>query len=402
VSIGFFARARRLDAPATITDNFTGTDEDVWHARWDARISTPGSSAYISSNRGRITVGKLDPDPGPGPGDPSTAYETLGAFRASNSPAAIAQFESSAGINRAMTGPILDFCGGGSTWAQRRSSINACLDAWAPRCVTGNNVLLLSLRPWPTGMGNILSQMASGSFNSHYNDDVVSFTSRGYHPGNLILRPMWEFNGAFYPHSIVTSVNPGGATDFRAGWRHMVDRHRAGIPGLKYDWCPLRLTLTEAAVEAAYPGDSYVDYIGMDAYNWRSSTDNLDLRWTRLVQGGSTAGATVGLQWQRDFAEAHGKQMTFPEWGLTRRPIGGTITDSASPVSDGGDNDPTYIANMFDWFDQLGTEGLLHSHCYFERDAQDAWHQLHDYPGDAALYSFFGPSATVFDALWKA
>jgi hypothetical protein len=401
VTLGIIASSRRRDTtPATvITDTWTGTTGAPWSTLWTPQVASAGSSSVISSNRGRITVAATPVDPGPGPGEITTAFATLGAFRASNSPSSIAQFESSAGINRTMPGPIVDFAGGGpNSFAQRRSSINGCLDAWAPRCVAGNDVLILSLRPWPTALGGQLAAMAAGDFDAEYTADAQSFLARGYTANNLILRPMWEFNGAFYPHSIVTSVNPGGAADYVTGWRRMVDRIRALIPGMRFDWSSLRLTLSEAAVEAAYPGDAWVDYIGMDAYNWRSSTDDLNLRWTRLVQGGTTAGSSVGLQWHRDFAVAHSKPMTFAEWGVTRRPIGGTITNSQSPVSDGGDDDGTYIANFIDWCDDLGAAGLLHSHCYFERDAVDAWHQLHDYSGDAALYDFFTASKAAFDA----
>jgi hypothetical protein len=389
VTLGIVARARRRDtAPATvITDTWTGTTGAPWSTLWTPHVASAGSSSVISSNRGRITVAATPVDPGPGPGEATTAFATLGVYRASNSPNAVAQFESSAGINRALPGPIVDFAGAGASMAQRRSSINACLDAWAPRCVAGGDVLILSLRPWGTGMGNLLDDMAAGVFDADYTADANSFLARGYTANNLILRPMWEFNGAFYNHSIWTSVNPGGAADFVAGWRRMVDRIRALIPGMRFDWCPLRSKLTPAQVEAAYPGDPWVDYIGMDAYNERSGTDDLALRWSRLMQGGATAGSTVGLQWHRDFAVAHNKQMTFAEWGVVNRPDG-----------TGGDSDPVYIGNFLDWCDDLGAAGLLHSNCYFERDTvEPIAHQLHNYPGDARVFNFEA-DRVVFDA----
>jgi hypothetical protein len=389
VTLGIVARARRRDVAAAtvITDTWTGSNDAAWSTLWTPQVISDGASARISSNRGRIVVGATPVDPGPGPGETTTAFATLGVFRASNSPTRIAMFESADGINRNMPGPIVDFAGGGpNTFAQRRSSINGCLDAWAPLVVAGTDVLVLSLRPWPTALGGQLAAMAAGDYDAEYTADAQSFLARGYNADNLILRPMWEFNGAFYPHSIVTSVNPGGAADYVTGWRRMVDRIRAVIPGMRFDWCPLRLTLTEAQVEAAYPGDAWVDYIGMDAYNWRSGTDDLALRWTRLVQGGTTPGSLVGLQWHRDYAEAHSKQMSFAEWGCTNRTDG-----------QGGDSDPTYIANILDWFDDLGAAGLLHSHCYFERDALDALHQLHNYPGNPRQFNF-ETARVAFDA----
>jgi hypothetical protein len=347
------------------------------------------------------------------PSQQVTAYNTLGVFRGSNAPGAIAQFESSVGINRQMPGPIVDFTGGsgsgGTAWSSRLSQVTATMNAWRTLVVTQDYELLLSYRPWPTSLGQQLATMASGAYDDFYTAEAVVMRDRGYNANNLILRPMWEFNGAFYPHSIGGGANGANAVpNFIAGWRRMVNRFREIIPGLQFDWCPLRLTGTPEFVESAYPGDDYVDYIGMDAYNWRSSTDDLALRWTRLVQGGSTAGATVGLQWHKDFALEHQKPMTFAEWGVTRRRIGNDpITNSESPVSDGGDNDPYYIEHFHDWLDELGAielddgRSLLHSSAYFEVDALDAWHQLHSYSGDAQLYSFFDDTTTAFDTLFR-
>lgn len=340
------------------------------------------------------------------PASSSTAFSTLGAFVSSNSPTSIAAFESSAGINRRMPGPILDFAGGGpSTWSQRRSQINSCLSAWQSLVVNQGYELMLSLRPWPVDLGPRLAEMASGNYDAEYTADAQSMASRGYNASNIVVRPMWEMNGRFYPHSInpnATTYNngPNAAANYAAGWRRMVNRMRAVIPGLRFEWSVLRLgEMSPSAVEACYPGDAYVDYIGLDAYNWGSSTSDENLRWTRLVQGGNTAGNAPGLQWHRDFSIAHGKQVTYAEWGVTRRPINGTITNSLTPESEGGDDDPTYMGNILDWFDADAAAGRMHGHCYFERDASDAWHQLHDYPGFRdARYDFFGPTAAVFDS----
>jgi hypothetical protein len=342
-----------------------------------------------------------------------TAFNTLGVFRGTN-PASIVAYETV--INRTLPGPIVDFTGGsgtgGTAWATRRGQINSFLNTWSNMVVTQGYELVISLVPWPVSLGAQLAAMASGDYDAEYTADAVSLRDRGYTASNCYIRPMWEFNGSFYPHTINSGAAPAGGysngvnavANYITGWRRMVDRMRAVIPGLRFDWCALRLQLTPAVVESAYPGDAYVDYIGLDAYNWRSSTDDLDLRWTRLVQGGTTVGASVGLQWHEDFATAHGKKMTFAEWGVTRRPTGtpAVITNSETPVSDGGDNDPTYVGNFADWLDRLGSLNKLKDHANFNFDAKDAWHQMHTVGTDAPNYSFFGPTRTVFDARFKA
>lgn len=394
----FYATPRRRATPAAptvITETFTGADDSGWSSLWTERVTSLNSLAVIEANRGRITVNHTEAPPPVG--ETTTAYDTLGVFRHA-SPSNVTAFESSAGINRTMPGPILGFGGGGSTWDQRRSTINTTLDTWRPRVVTaGLNQLILSLRPWPDGLGAQLAAMAAGDFDGHYTTDAQSFVARGYNASNLVIRPMWEFNGGFYTWSIKAAGEGGtyagqngtatvAAQRFRDGWRRMVDRMRAVIPGLTFDWCPLRGQLAPARVEAAYPGDAYVNYIGIDIYNATMGTTDRNLRWTRLVQGGTTANASIGFQWNRDFAEAHGKKCSFAEWGVSNR------TDGT-----GGDDDPVYIENALTWFDELGADGLLHGHCYFEVDAGDANHQLHNYPGNSRAFNF-EQSRIAFDA----
>lgn len=386
--MSFAGRRRPPPGPANVSTTWTGTDGDGWPAPWIAKITTAGASSSIVSNRGRIKVGGTSTPPA---GGTTTAYATLGTYHGSNSPSRIAQFESSEGINRALPGPIVDFAGGGTSWSQRRSSINAFLDAWAPRCVAGSNILSASIRPWwndPAKTSVNMATAATGAYDAEYVADAQSILNAGYSAANLIVRPMWEFNGGFYQWSIWESKNGASATaDFVATFRRIVNAMRSVIPGLRFDWCPLRLSpRTPAQVEAAYPGDSYVDYIGMDAYNHGSATMDNTLRWTQLVQGGSSPGQTVGLQWQRDFADTHVKLCSFPEWGCTHR------TDGT-----GGDDDAYYVNQLLSWIDQLGADGLLAYHAYFEKDAQDAQHQLHDYAALPREYPFVNALA-AFDA----
>ena len=387
--MSFAGRRRAPAGPADISTSWTGTDGDGWPAPWIAKVTTAGSSSTIAGNRGRIKVGGTTTPP---PSGTTTAYATLGTYHGASSPSRIAQFESSEGINRAMPGPIVDFPAPGTSWSQRRSALNAFLNAWAPRCVAGTDTLAISPRPWwddPAKTSVNMATAATGAYDSEYVADAQSILNAGYSAANVIIRPMWEFNGGFYQWSIWTSKNGAAApSNFVSTFRRIVNAMRSVIPGLRFEWCPLRLTArTPAEVEAAYPGDSYVDYIGLDAYNHGAATMSNTLRWTQLVQGGSTPGALVGLQWQRDFAATAGKLCSFPEWGCTHR-------DSDLQ---GGDDDAYYVSQLITWIDQLGADGLLAYHAYFEKDAQDGWHQLHDYAALPRKYAFVNALA-AFDS----
>jgi beta-mannanase len=96
--------------------------------------------------------------------------------------------------------------------------------------------------------------------------------------------------------------------------------------GFKFDWCP-GWGLQDMPADAAYPGNDVVDYIGLDVYDFKSEGTVAE-RWTN-----GYLKAPFGLEWQREFAAAHGKLMSYPEWG----------------VGHAGDN-ADFVQQMHDWF----------------------------------------------------
>jgi Glycosyl hydrolase family 26 len=81
----------------------------------------------------------------------------------------------------------------------------------------------------------------------------------------LYLRWAAEFNGDWNPCY-------GRGPDFVAAWRHMVGVFRAaGATNVRWVWCPIALEQRFRAAEDwrnYYPGDRFVDLVGMDGYNW--------------------------------------------------------------------------------------------------------------------------------------
>ena len=95
--------------------------------------------------------------------------------------------------------------------------------------------------------------------------------------------------------------------------------------------------------DLAYPGDDVVDYIGLDVYDFRYE-GTPEERWEKFYLKGP-----FGLEWHRDFAAAHGKPMTYPEWG----------------VGNFGDN-PYFVQQMHNWFLQ-NQENIAYA-AYFNVD----------------------------------
>ncbi len=126
---------------------------------------------------------------------------------------------------------------------------------------------------------------------------------------------------------------------------------------------------------SAYPGDDYVDIVGMDLYDKGLDTDWDETTKTWADPDAAFATNLPSLTFQRDFAIAHGKQVSFPEWALAD---GG----DESPTSAGND-DPTFVQGLFDWMNALPAEGAgsLAYHAYFNEDTPtDGLHALAHFP----------------------
>lgn len=193
-----------------------------------------------------------------------------------------------------------------------------------------------------------------------------------------IVRLGWEMNGTWYPWKVATTTD---AANFRAYWIRIVTTMRTYAPGLRFDFCPA-LGLVNFPAAEAYPGDAYVDIVGLDVYNqsWTTPTPTPAARWNELVR------SPYGVQFWADFAAAHGKPVSYPEWGTGTRPDGA-----------GGGDDPIFIQNMFTW---LTTHNVAY-HDYWDYHASDFNAQLSNdqFPNSGALFkTLFAQSSTLASA----
>jgi hypothetical protein len=200
--------------------------------------------------------------------------------------------------------------------------------AWAVKCWrnAGTPSVVYSLPMLPPDRSASLAQGAAGKFDALFERYARILVDYGY--GDAIIRLGWEFNGHWYPWE--SGVDP---QSWIAYWRRIVKLMRA-TPGasFKFDWNPAG-GWTKHRAEQVYPGDEYVDIIGLDYYNnsprpGGSPEENWKLRWY----------GPHGLKWHRDFARAHHKPMSFPEWGT------GTRNDGS-----GGEDDPHFVEQMAQW-----------------------------------------------------
>ena len=189
--------------------------------------------------------------------------------------------------------------------------------------------LVLSVPMWPDAGGSF-KEVASGVRNRYFR--ALAKTLIDEARGNTIIRLGWEFNTPFFRWQVKT---PDDAAQFVLAWRQAVRSMRA-VPGAHFQfvWNP---DLSDDGIDPAlaYPGDDYVDDIGLDVYDRsRHPGQTPQQRWEGLLH------ERYGLMWHADFAAAHGKPLAFPEWGLVHDP----------DIRTAGEDDPLFIRNMHAWF----------------------------------------------------
>ncbi|MFF1783562.1 glycoside hydrolase family 26 protein [Streptomyces virginiae] len=158
---------------------------------------------------------------------------------------------------------------------------------------------------------------AAGQYDQHFRRLAERLVELGVPDTVIVLG--WEMNGVTYTHRC--APDPEG---WKVYWKRIVTTMRA-VPGQKFrfDFAPNRGT-DAIGWTKCYPGDDVVDVIGMDSYD-QGPGQTFDDQITQ----------PYGLQQQVDFAKAHGKPISYPEWGLFRR----------------GDN-PEYVRRMLKWIAQ--------------------------------------------------
>ncbi|MGV4981891.1 glycoside hydrolase family 26 protein [Streptomyces sp. NRAIS4] len=164
---------------------------------------------------------------------------------------------------------------------------------------------------------SLLRRAAAGEFDKHFLALANRLVALGVPDTILVLG--WEMNGITYTHRCAPDP-----VSWKAYWRRIVSVMRS-VPGqrFRFDFAPNR-GVDNIPWTECYPGDDVVDIIGMDSYD-QPRGESFD----------EEISEPYGLQDQVDFARAHGKEISYPEWGPFRN----------------GDN-ATYVLRMLAWMDQ--------------------------------------------------
>ncbi|GGQ55125.1 glycoside hydrolase family 26 protein [Couchioplanes azureus] len=189
-----------------------------------------------------------------------------------------------------------------------------------------DGMLVISQGLVPKGASKDLPSCARGEHDADWR--AFGTLMRNHGRGDSVVRLGWEFN---------ERTSPWLATDPKtwiACYRRAAENIRATNPDVLLDWT-INAHSTPAGVcgglsTNCYPGDAYVDIIGIDNYDhypWSPTKAAFD----------RTAAAPEGLTWLYDFARAHGKPFSVGEWGVV-------------PTADAGRENPDFVTWMHEWF----------------------------------------------------
>ncbi|RII90166.1 beta-mannanase [Clavibacter michiganensis] len=128
---------------------------------------------------------------------------------------------------------------------------------------------LLTWEPWEAGAGAdqpayTNASIAAGDHDAYIREWGAALAKWG---GPVYLRYAHEMNGDWYPWA--EGVDGNGAGSYAAAWRHVHDVVAAqGAANVRWVWTPNVPYTGSTALVGLYPGDAYVDVVGLDGYNW--------------------------------------------------------------------------------------------------------------------------------------
>jgi hypothetical protein len=190
---------------------------------------------------------------------------------------------------------------------------------------------------------------ANGRYDTHYESVARKVAADG--ATNVIFRIGWESNHDSWPW--YAGSDPAR---FKQTFQRIARILRRHNPTCLIEWCNVKDGRQRGSVLDLYPGDAYVDIVGVNFYDGYPAF-NSDATWADEYRK-KLRGGPRGIGAWLDFARSRGKKFAVSEWGLWRGRPG--CTDSA-----------LYVRKMHEFFRDCG--GDLAYENYFNQIAK---HQI--------------------------
>jgi hypothetical protein len=231
----------------------------------------------------------------------------------------------------------------GAGWGLTGWSSTGYIDKWRGSGYT----LSLGVPIIPTNASGTavatLAAGATGAYDGYFITLAQTLIEGG--EGNAFLRLGSEFDGTWNAWSAQT---PAAETNYASYFDQIVTSMRS-VPGadFKFVWNPDGSAFHNYSgynVALAYPGNAYVDYIGVDEYDVSSVQPHTSVAaWDDAL--------LPQLNAAHQFAAKNAKPLVIPEWGL------------APTNEEGFGDDPNYTNSFYAWM--ANPDNNVAYECYF-------------------------------------
>jgi len=196
-----------------------------------------------------------------------------------------------------------------------------------------------------------LAAGATGAYNSYFVTLAQTLVAAG--ESNAYLRLGWEFDGGWYAWSAASTTDEA---NFAQYFQQIVTAMRS-VSGANFGfvWNPDVAAFNDPSynVSLAYPGNAYVDYIGLDAYDQTWVTPQTPANaWDETTFPALTAA--------QQFASAQGIPLAITEWGVATRSDGHGLGD-----------DPLYVNDLVAWMKDPANNVAFESYFNYDVTGQD-------------------------------
>lgn len=160
---------------------------------------------------------------------------------------------------------------------------NSAFDPIKMDAVAGRGAMpMITWEPWDPAAGANQPTYSLGAIVSGAHDDFVRRWARAAAGWGkpLYLKFAHEMNGDWYPWA--ANANGNSAAQYGAMWKHVRAIFRQeGATNVRWVWSPNIAFPGSAPFAQLYPGDSAVDWVGLDGYNF--GTSQSWSQWTNFV-----------------------------------------------------------------------------------------------------------------------
>jgi Glycosyl hydrolase family 26/TAT (twin-arginine translocation) pathway signal sequence len=162
-------------------------------------------------------------------------------------------------------------------WNEDKPEDSSFDPSYMDAAISRGGMPLVSWEPWRFGGGRkqsdyTLKKIINGTYDTYIRQWAKAAATWGK---PFLLRFAHEMNGDWTSWS--PGVNKNTSSQFVAAWRRVHDIFKSeGATNARWVWSPVAHYEGATPFEKVYPGDDYVDWVGISGYNWGDTR-----RWSR-------------------------------------------------------------------------------------------------------------------------